>query len=86
MERFTVWKARAMVKLVNLRKQYENDAKISSYLDSLISKLHYAKARDISRVIFDLHLLSKEVPEVLELIPSEEDVKQWLTKEQEQEG
>lgn len=86
MERFTVWKARAMVKLVNLRKQYEGDAKISSYLDSLISKLHYAKARDISRVIFDLHLLSKEVPEVLELIPSEEDVKQWLTKEQEQEG
>jgi len=86
MERFTVWKTRTMVRLVNLRKQYEKDAKISSYIDSVISKLHYAKARDVSRIVFDLHLLSKEVPEVLELIPSEEDVKQWLTKEQEQEG
>ncbi|MEM3573935.1 MAG: hypothetical protein QXJ62_06905 [Nitrososphaeria archaeon] len=50
--------------------------KAASDLNILITRLHNAKARDLSTILFYMHIIARDdnVPEILDIIPSPEEV------------
>jgi len=78
---FSEWKTKTMVRLINLTKQYSSNAKAVNDLNTIIVKLKYVKVRDLSTILMYFHLASANVPELLELIPTTEEVEEWFKSE-----
>lgn len=71
--KFSEWKLKAMIRLIELTKKYEGNQKVVSDLNTVITKLHYAKQRDLSTILYYLYVIARDdgVREVLDLVPSE---------------
>ena len=78
MRGFNEWKTITIARLLELKKNYMENAKAIQTLDAIIYKVHYAKLRDLARVLFLLHAGSSDVPELLDLLPTTEEVEEWL--------
>ncbi len=72
---FREWKTLVMAKLAELSKKHPEHRVV---LEGLMLKLQYVKARDLAQFLLLLHLASREVPELADLIPKEADVKRWI--------
>lgn len=75
---FSEWKAKTMARLVELTKKYEDNPKALSDLNFIITKLHYAKSRDLASVLYYMHVVAREIKEILELIPTPSEVEEML--------
>ncbi len=77
---FREWKALAMTALISLTQKYPEKR---PSLETLAARLQYVKARDLAQFIFQLHLLSYDIPEAKALIPSPDLVEKWLSGDEE---
>jgi hypothetical protein len=77
---FREWKTLTMARLVEYAQRYP-DKRVA--IESIAAKLQYLKARDLAQFIFTLFMLSKDIPESKELIPSVDDVEKWLKSQEE---
>ncbi|MGB9787152.1 MAG: hypothetical protein ACPLRJ_07875 [Infirmifilum uzonense] len=77
---FREWKALTMVTLVTLAQKYPERRPT---IESLAARLQHLKARDLTQFLFQLHLLSYDVPEAAGLIPSADEVERWLKGDEE---
>ncbi|MCC6051087.1 MAG: hypothetical protein LM580_10290 [Thermofilum sp.] len=74
---FSAWKAWATVKLLALKQKYSNP-KVRGYVDTLVNRLERLRLDSLASFFADLHRASNEVPELLEILPSEEEVISWF--------
>jgi hypothetical protein len=72
---FREWKTLTMTALLSLIQKHPEKR---STIEALAAKLQYIKVRELAQFIFQLHLLSYDVPEVSELIPDPETVRKWI--------
>lgn len=70
---FNMWKTKTMRQLLQLYKKYQDPE-----IDMLIEKLSYLKKRDLITFMKQLHSISRKFPELLELLPSQEELESWL--------
>jgi len=75
---FSIWKAWAAMRLTALAAKYKDDPKALETLNMLISKLKTLRSRDLAVFIVQLHYAAATVPEIRDLLPSEEEVFSWL--------
>ncbi|MGC9108304.1 MAG: hypothetical protein ACP5IE_08995 [Infirmifilum sp.] len=72
---FREWKTVTATRLIRLVEKYpEKQDKI----ESVLVRLQYLRVREITKFLVTLFLLSKEVPEALELVPEPDVVKKWM--------
>ncbi|MGQ9597143.1 MAG: hypothetical protein ACUVUS_07190 [Thermoproteota archaeon] len=76
---FSQWKARSLVYLIKMRDKVSQDDKLA--FESLIIKLEYLRSTWLSGWLRDLYLMSKVVPEVLNVLPEPEEIDTWLNEE-----
>ncbi|MEM4591733.1 MAG: hypothetical protein QW555_07895 [Nitrososphaerota archaeon] len=78
-ETFNAWKARTMARLGAIMRNV-NDPRARNHVNNLVVKLGELRARDIASFILYLILIFDELGmrELLDLIPSEEDLESWL--------
>lgn len=79
--RFTEWKTKTIIKIIDLQKNYADNQKAINDLNAVLMKLKYAKVRDLSTVFLYMHLASQNVKELLNLIPATEEVEEWFKSE-----
>jgi len=75
---FNQWKTLTMHKLISLAKKYRDDRKKSTTLNALIVKLHHLRSRDLATFLSLLYHASIDVPEVLDLIPSQRQIEKFF--------
>jgi len=75
---FSAWKAWAAVKLLSLRMKYRDDPKIAQDVDYLVNRLERLRLDSLASFLADLHRASNGAPELLEIVPKEEEVAQWF--------
>lgn len=75
---FRAWKAITMARLLELKKQYRGNDRAEQVIDSVIVKLKNLKARDLISLLDQLHTGSSYVPELLDIVPSPEQVERWV--------
>ena len=73
---FSAWKTRAVIRLLQLKRKYSGTE--AAEIDWLIARAKRLRRRDLHSFIAQLSKLSDRVPEVLEIVPTEEDVERWL--------
>jgi len=78
MRSFREWKAVTISRLLELERKYSGNARALETIDEIITRLEYAKARDLAGVLSLFHHGSKVVPELLDLVPLAEEVERWL--------
>lgn len=74
---FSAWKTRAVVKLMQMKKKYAG-TELGGEIDQLIARLKRLRARDLHSFLAAVSALSERAPEVLEIVPREEEVERWL--------
>jgi phage regulator Rha-like protein len=79
------FKARYMAKLLNMKKQLlekypERAERVNYIVDLLASKLEHLRTFTLADYLFTLHLAIKEIPELEELIPTEEEVEKLVER------
>jgi hypothetical protein len=77
------FKAKYMAKLLNLKKQLlekypERAERINYIVDLLASKLENLRVFTLTDYLFTLHLATKEIPELEQLIPPSEEVEELI--------
>jgi hypothetical protein len=80
---FSAWKAWATVKLLSLRLKYGDNPKVSSAIDYLVDRLERLRLDSLAAFLADLHRASNDVPELLEILPKEEEVTRWFEGDKE---
>jgi hypothetical protein len=81
---FSAWKAWATVKLLAL-KQKCSDPKVLQDIDYLVNRLERLRLDSLAAFFAELHRASADNEELLEILPSEEEVKAWFVEEGEEE-
>ncbi|MEM4566570.1 MAG: hypothetical protein QXD49_08250 [Archaeoglobaceae archaeon] len=76
--KFSEWKAVTLARLLELRDKYAENAKVVGVIDNLIKKVHAAKTRDLSSLIFLFYEHRNEVPELTGLLPPREVLEQFF--------
>lgn len=74
------WKAKVMIRLLELSERYKDNPEAIKAIERIMDKLHYLKTRDIASALLLIHYAAKIVPELLEILPDEETVKEWFKK------
>jgi hypothetical protein len=82
---FSAWKARAAVKLLALKQKYRDNPKVSDAIDYLVNRLERLRLDSLAAFLADLHRASVDCEELLEILPSEEEVSLWFEEEGEEE-
>ncbi|MEM4827945.1 MAG: hypothetical protein QXK07_07905 [Desulfurococcaceae archaeon] len=77
------FKALSLVKLMSIAKQLrekypDRRERVDHIVDTLATKLQQLRTFTLTDYLFTLHSVSREFPELAELIPSEETVKSLL--------
>jgi len=77
------FKAKYLTKLLNLKKQLvekypERAERINYIVDLLASKLENLRTFTLPDYLFTLHLAAKEIPEIEQLVPTEEEVQELI--------
>jgi hypothetical protein len=75
---FGAWKAWATLKLLSLKMKYRDNPKICNDVDYLINRLERLRLDSLASFLADLHRASDDCEELLEILPSEEDVARWF--------
>jgi hypothetical protein len=71
----TAWKARALTKLVELTEKYKDNENLRTKLEQLMKRISDAKTRDLPTIIVNMYFTAKDVPELKEIIPTEDELK-----------
>jgi len=79
--KFSEWKTITIARLIEIKRRHEDNPKIVNDVNAILSKLHYAKVRDLSTILLYLHHASVDLKEFLELIPSKEEIMEWFKEE-----
>ncbi len=58
----------------------KGENKNNEIIDEAIKKVHSAKVRDLSTVIYFFYTHSKEIPELLNLLPPQDVLEQFFIK------
>jgi phage regulator Rha-like protein len=79
------FKAKYLARLLNLKKQLlekypERADRVNYIVDLLASKLENLRTFTLADYLFTLHLATKELPELEQLIPAEEEVRELLER------
>ncbi len=81
--KFTEWKNKAMVLLLNLLREAEkdNNRKLAKDLRMLIGMLKDLRSRDLYSFLYYVHLTADlhNLKELLKIIPSEKEVEEMLS-------
>lgn len=72
--KFSEWKTLTIRKLLELKSENKNN----EIIDEAIKKVHSAKVRDLSTVIYFFYTHSKEIPELLNLLPPQDVLEQFF--------
>lgn len=82
--RFSLWKAKATQKLIDIARKYENNEKFVEQITALITRMRYAKRRDLSIILNDIWHMYRywKVKELLDIIPSEEELYNMLIEKE----
>ncbi|MEM3895423.1 hypothetical protein [Thermofilum sp.] len=80
--KFNEWKTFTIVKLIKMREESQ-DEKLKEDLNTLLTKLFYAKKRDLTTVFYLMHTIARDdnFSKILELIPSPEELEQLEEKD-----
>jgi 4-aminobutyrate aminotransferase-like enzyme len=75
---FSAWKAQAVLRLIAVKAQYRDNPKVVQTIDNLIAKLQHLKLRDLHSFLATVNFASQDAPELLSIVPSEEEVVRWF--------
>jgi hypothetical protein len=75
---FAAWKAWAAVKLLSLKRKYRDNPKVVQAVDVLVNRIERLRLDSLAAFLADLHRASTDAPELLEIIPKEEEVVSWF--------
>jgi len=67
----TDWKVRALARIVELEKKYADNREVCNALEKLVDEVRQVRIYTLPRLIAHLHQLSKQIPELQEIIPDE---------------
>jgi len=73
---FNEWKAYAVSTLIHLKQKYADNQKVISDINTLLTKLHYLRGRDLSNFLLWCHTIIHDdgVSELLDIIPTREEI------------
>jgi hypothetical protein len=77
---FSAWKAWAAVKLLALKSKYRDNPKVSGAIDHLVNRLERLRLDSLAAFLADLHRASVDCEELLEILPSEDEVEEWFQR------
>jgi len=77
---FNKWKTVAMRKLIELSEIYKNDPKRHDTIEVLINKLRYLRSRDLNSFLYLLHNVAKDIPEVKDILPRQDEVEKMMER------
>jgi uncharacterized protein YegP (UPF0339 family) len=72
------WKARALSKLILLAEKYKSKAEAKKHLDELVKEVQEARTVDLAHIMRDIYLTMSDVPEVIEILPTEDEIADML--------
>jgi len=75
---FSEWKAEAVLRLLALKAAHKGNREIQQTIDTLITKLHYLKVRDLASFLVLLHYAAALTDDFLSVLPTEEEIKTWF--------
>lgn len=80
--KFNEWKTLTIVNLIKMQEE-ASDEKLKEDLNLLLSKLFYAKKRDLTTVFYLMHVIARDdnYNKILELIPSPEELQELEEKD-----
>lgn len=82
---FSQWKTKTLLTLIKIVEENDNE-KLRHDVNTLIVKLEYLKARDLSRWLRDLWFIANYHANIrknlLALVPSEEQITYWFSREE----
>jgi len=67
----TDWKVRALARIVELEKKYAGNPEVCNALEKLVDEVRQVRIYTLPRLIARLHQLSKQIPELEDVIPDE---------------
>lgn len=83
--KFSEWKTITMRKLITLShtEKYASNMKAKNDLNVLATKLQYLRSRDLASFLYLVHVAIRDtgITELLEIIPSEEDLIDMLKED-----
>jgi len=85
MRSFNQWKVEAALRLLEIKAIHRGNQEVVRAVDTLLTKLHYLKLRDLASFLVLLHHASSVAEEFLLLLPSQEEVREWFREEGEEE-
>lgn len=73
---FSEWKAYTTAFLIHLKNKYKDDQKAINDLNTLLTKLHYLRGRDLSNWLLWCHIVMRDtgVRELIEIIPTQNEI------------
>ena len=77
---FSAWKSTALLKLLALKANYRDNPKVLQDIDYLVNRLERLRLDGLASFLADLHRASSGAPELLEIIPKEEEVVSWFQR------
>jgi len=80
---FSQWKAEAALRLLAIKAAHHDDQEVIRTVDTLITKLHYLKVRDVASFLILVYHAATLTEEFLLLLPSQEEVREWFERGEE---
>jgi len=80
---FSQWKAEAALRLLAIKAAHRDDQEVIRTVDTLITKLHYLKLRDLASFLILVYHAATLTEEFLLLLPSQEEVRAWFERGEE---
>jgi len=74
MSAFNRWKAQTMARLIEIKQKYADNRKVAQDVQAIITRLEYARSRDLPQILALLHHASADAPEFLQLVPTADEV------------
>jgi len=81
---FSQWKAEAALRLLAIKAAHRDDQEVIRTVDTLVTRLHYLKVRDLASFLVLVHHAATLTEEFLLLLPSQEEVREWFSEEGEE--
>lgn len=73
---FAFWKSKVM-RFCVYKYLTTQDPNLRKDLETLMTRLQYARTRDLPTLLYLIHQVSKGLPEILDLLPTEEEIEMW---------
>jgi len=76
-DKFTGWKNKTLVKLIELKQNYDNDPEAVEAVRKLFKRAARARRKDIHGFIILARRLASKIPEAVELVPTPDQIEAW---------